>query len=370
MCKNRIYYSKFKLSKVLLIFPTFEAEFNFKGCYMIKKIPKVSVILPFYNAGLTLNRAIASIDSQSLKSFECILINNNSTDKSVEIAKNQTEKDKRFILIHEKKQGVMFASNAGSELARGKYIARMDADDFSYPNRLKLQVNFLNANPDYGAVAGMVKHISHSENTKGFARYVDWVNSVQTYDEILNSQFIESPIANPSAMWRREVAEKHGMYKYGDFPEDYEMWLRWLSNGVKIKKLGETVLDWYDSDTRVTRTQSIYSDSAFYRIKTKYLAKWLEKNNPFHPRIAVWGASRISRRRARLLMQYGIEIECYIDIKRNRQLDKEVVFYNEIPPPDKIFILCYIKQMNAKDEIQTFLHSRGYKEGLNYLLVS
>ncbi len=337
---------------------------------MIKEIPRVSVILPFFNADSTLNRAIESIVTQSLKNFECILINNNSTDKSVEIAQNQTEKDKRFILIHEKNQGVMFASNAGSEQARGKYIARMDADDYAYSNRLKLQAEFLDANPDYGAVTGMVKHISHSENTKGFARYVEWVNSVQTYHEILNSQFIESPIVNPSTMWRKETAKKHGMYKYGDFPEDYEMWLRWLSEGVKIKKISEPVLKWHDSDTRLTRTQTIYSDSAFYRIKTRYLAIWLEKNNPFYPRIAVWGASRISRRRARLLKQYGLEIECYIDIKRNRQLDQEVMYYNEIPSPDKIFILCYIKQMNARDEIQNFLHSRGYQEGLNYLLVS
>ena len=337
---------------------------------MIKEIPEVSVILPFFNADSTLNRAIESIASQSLKSFECILINNNSIDKSVRIAQNWTEKDKRFILIHEKNQGVVFASNAGSDQANGKYIARMDSDDCAYSNRLRLQAEFLDANPDYGAVAGIVKHISHSENTKGFTRYVEWVNSVQSYREILNSRFIESPIVNPSTMWRKEVAEKWGMYKQGDFPEDYEMWLRWLNKGVKIKKLGETVLKWFDSDTRLTRTQSIYSDSAFYRIKTKYLALWLEKNNPFHPRIAIWGASRISRRRARLLIPYGIEIECYIDIKRNRQLDREVVFYKKIPPPDKIFILTYIKQMNARDEIQNFLHSRGYQEGLNYLLVS
>ena len=102
---------------------------------MITAIPKVSVILPFFNAATTLNRAMKSIASQSLKDFECILINNNSSDKSVEIALEQTEKDERFILIHEKKQGVMFASNSGSKQARGKYIARMDADDWSFPNR-------------------------------------------------------------------------------------------------------------------------------------------------------------------------------------------------------------------------------------------
>jgi glycosyltransferase involved in cell wall biosynthesis len=337
---------------------------------MIQQLPIVSVILPFFNADQTLERAIESIASQSLTNFECILINNNSSDSSIEIAKRWVKKDKRFILIHEKKQGVMFASNAGSVKALGKYIARMDADDWSFPNRLELQSAFLDANPDYGAVSGLVEHIPHSENTKGFARYVEWVNSVQTYQEILNSRFIESPIPNPSAMWRKEVAEKHGMYEYGDFPEDYEMWLRWLGKGVRIKKLPELILKWHDSDTRLTRTNPIYSDSAFYRIKTKYLAEWLQKNNPFHPDIAIWGASRISRRRARLLKQYGIEIRNYIDIKRSRQLDKDVIYYSEIPPPGKLFILTYIKQMNARDEIQDFLHERSYQEGRDYLLVS
>jgi glycosyltransferase involved in cell wall biosynthesis len=337
---------------------------------MLQQLPIVSVILPFFNAGQTLERAIESIASQSLTNFECILINNNSSDSSIEIAKRWVKKDKRFILIHEKEQGVMFASNAGSQKARGKYIARMDADDWSFPKRLKLQATFLEANTDYGAVSGLVEHIPHSENTKGFARYVKWVNSVQTYQEILNSRFIESPIPNPSAMWQKEVSEKHGMYKYGDFPEDYEMWLRWLSKGVRIKKLNETILKWHDSDTRLTRTNPIYSDSAFYRIKTKYLSEWLQKNNPFHPQIAIWGASRISRRRARLLKQYGIEIRNYIDIKRSRQLDKDVIYYSEIPPPGKLFILTYIKQMDARDEIQDFLHGRGYREGVDYLLVS
>ncbi len=186
----------------------------------------------------------------------------------------------------------------------------------------------------------------------------------------MNSRFIELPVVNPTAMWRKEVSEKYGMYRSGDFPEDYEMWLRWLGEGVKIKKLDKKVLKWYDSETRLTRTQSIYSDASFYRIKTKYLGDWLAENNPLHPRVAIWGASRISRRRARLLKQYGIEIDSYIDTKETRQLEAKVIYYKDIPSPTEIFILTYIKQMNARDEIQDFLGSKGFREGVNYLLVS
>ena len=105
--------------------------------------PKVTVVLPFYNAEETLNRAIESISEQDFRNFECILVNNNSTDKSTGIANTWTRRDKRFRLIHEPEQGVVFASNTGACYATGKYIARMDADDWAYPDRLTLQTFFL-----------------------------------------------------------------------------------------------------------------------------------------------------------------------------------------------------------------------------------
>ena len=332
--------------------------------------PKISVILPFFNAEKTLERSIQSILSQSFTDFECILINNNSTDNSKNIAIKFVDSDNRFKLIHEKKQGVMFASNVGWEASKGEYIARMDADDWSHPERLKMQYEFLEINPEYGVVASLAKHVGHSEFTVGMERFVEWSNSITSYKEILNNRFIELPIVNPTTMWRREVAQKYGMYLSGNFPEDYEMWLRWLDKGVKISKINKILLNWHDSDERLTRTDVIYSDNSFYKTKTKYLARWLEKHNPFHPKVAVWGASKISRRRAKLLESYGIEICCYIDTKRGRQLDHEVHYYQDIPSPEEIFVLTYIKQVEAREEIREFLPQRGFIEGKNFLLIS
>lgn len=331
---------------------------------------KVSVILPFYNAEKTINRAIKSIAEQSYYNFECILIDNNSTDKSSIIAREWARRDSRFILITEKKQGVVFASNRGAEFSTGKYIARMDADDFSFPERLQVQIKFLDNNPTYGAVFGLVKYIPHSEFTDGFRRYVNWSNSIITYNDIEKKQFVEMPIVNPTAMWRKEVANKLGMYRSGDFPEDYEMWLRWLSQAIKIAKVPTPVLEWYDSNERLTRTNSIYSDESFFRIKTKYLSEWLKKCNPFYPDVVVWGASKNSRKRAKHLSDNGIEILYYIDIKPRANLDREVIHYKKIQSSNEIFILVYMKQEDARDEIQSYLKDRGFLEGVNYLLVS
>ena len=317
-----------------------------------------------------MERAIDSIARQTFDDFECILIDNNSTDEGSEIAVGWQKRDKRFSLITEKKQGPGPASNAGYQRSSGRYIARMDADDWAFPDRLEKQMRFLNEHADFGAVGGLVEHVGHSAHTGGFERYVAWSNSICDYREIANRRFIELPVVNPSAMWRRVVVDSYGLYRSGNFPEDYEMWLRWLGAGVKVGKLREVVLHWYDSDDRLTRRHADYSDKAFYKIKSRYLADWLIDHNPHHPDVAVWGASRISRRRARLLVPYGINISCYIDIKRTRVLDRRVLYYSEIPDPDKIFVLTYIKQRDAREEIQTFLHSRGFSEGENYLLVS
>ena len=332
--------------------------------------PKISVILPFFNAEETILRAIQSIALQSFSDFECILIDNNSIDNSSDIVQQFIEIDNRFKLIAEKKQGVMFASNAGWKTSKGQYIARMDADDWSHPDRLQMQNDFLDNHKDYEAVTTQVNHISHSEFTGGMARFVEWSNAIISYEEILKNQFIEMPIVNPTAMWRQETAEQNGMYLHGEFPEDYEMWLRWLNAGVKIKKLESKLLNWHDSDNRLSRTDPIYSDSSFYNIKTKYLALWLEKHNPFHPNVAVWGASRISRKRAKLLEEYGINISCYIDTKKNRQLDHQVYHYEDIPSPNEIFVLTYIKQKEAREEIREFLPLKGFVEGKNFMLVS
>ena len=335
----------------------------------IKK-PKTSILFPFYNAELTLERAISSISDQTFTDFECILINNNSSDNSAEIANRFCEADKRFLLVHEEKRGIVYALNHGLKVARGEFIARMDADDWSFPDRLEHQNKFLNEHKEYGVVAGKAEYKSHKPETGGFERYVNWSNSILDFKDIYNKQFMESPLIHPTVMWRKSVSDKYGVYAYGNFPEDYELWLRWLANGVKFHKLRESVIKWFDTDQRLTRTHVRYSDEAFYSIKTHYLVKWLKIHNPWHPKVLVWGASKISRNRALLLENPGIKISGFIDISKKRQLDRSIIYYKDIPTPKETFILIYLKEESMRANTVNFLTERGFKEGKNYLLVS
>lgn len=333
-------------------------------------MPEVSVILPYFNAENTLADAVESILNQAFYSFELLLVNNNSTDKSLSVAQSLAEKDSRIRLLSETKQGVDYAMNCGLENSRGRFIARMDADDISYPERLEKQVRFLEENPETGLVGSFVKYVSHSQRTDGFQRFVQWANSFFSSEEIELYRFMEIPVVNPTIMFRRELFEKLGGCRQGDFPEDYEMQLRFLDAGVKMAKIPEPLLEWQDYSTRLTRTDERYTTEAFFRIKARYFKKWSEQNNPFHPEIWVWGAGRKTRQRARLLENEGLKIQGFIDIVIGKTTQKTTLHFSEIPPPGEMFIVPMVMKYGAQELIRKNLLDRNYSEGKDFIFLA
>ena len=108
--------------------------------------PLISVVMSVYNGEKYLKRSIDSILNQTFKDFEFIIINDGSTDKSLEIIKSYD--DDRIVLIDQENKGLTKSLNIGIKTASGKYIARQDADDVSLPDRLKKQVDFLEVRED------------------------------------------------------------------------------------------------------------------------------------------------------------------------------------------------------------------------------
>ena len=171
-------------------------------------------------------------------------------------------------------------------------------------------------------------------------------------------------------MWKKISMKKYGEYRNGDFPEDYELWLRWLNKGAKIGKVNSTVLQWNDSKGRLTRIHPSYSTNAFYMVKSMYLSDWLKENNPFHPNVLIWGASRIQRNRAKILQESGIQIEGYIDISDKRQTGDKIILYTQLNQPGKSYILVYVPQNHLKENIKSYLIKKGYIEGVHFLFVA
>ncbi|SHF41892.1 Glycosyltransferase involved in cell wall bisynthesis [Mariniphaga anaerophila] len=332
--------------------------------------PDVSVILPFFNAENTLEKAVESILEQTFSSFEIVLVDNNSTDKSLSIADAFVRKDSRVRLLHEPRQGVDCAMNCGLDHARGRLIARMDADDFALPQRLEKQVCFLKKNSEIGLVGSAVKYVPHNSRVAGFRRFVKWTNSFYALEEIDRYRFVEIPVVNPTILFRRELFEKFGGCRSGDFPEDYEMQLRYLEAGVKMAKLPDQLLEWHDFSTRLTRTNERYTDEAFFRIKAKYFRKWSEQNNRFHPNIWVWGAGRKTRQRARLLADEGLVINGYIDVVAGKTTKKITLHYSQITPSAEMFIVPMVGNYGVRDKIREFLLEKKFAEGEDFIFLA
>ncbi|VGO20754.1 glycosyltransferase family protein [Pontiella sulfatireligans] len=204
-----------------------------------------------------------------------------------------------------------------------------------------------------------------------YAAYVDWINSLIEPADIALNRFIESPFAHPSVMFRRELFEQFGAYRDGPFPEDYELWLRWMASGVKAGKVDKELVTWNDPPGRLSRTDERYSIDAFYKTKAEYLFQWLEHHNPHHPNVIVWGAGRVTRKRVDILANYGLRITQYIDIKpRQLNCGTPVTQPDELPDPETCFVLPMVGKRGAREQIRAFLNKRGFVEGLHSIFAS
>lgn len=214
--------------------------------------PTISVLMPVYNGEKYLVEAIESILNQTYSDFEFIIIDDCSTDGSYLILQDYARKDKRVKLFrNEVNNKLPKTLNFGILQACGKYIARMDQDDISLPERFAKQVEFMESNPDIG-VCGT-----------GFQMFTFDVNNVlYTINHLANNNairvklfFKECVIAHPTVFIRTIVFRDNNYsynVEYSDLAEDYELWSRLARHGVKFHNLQEILLFYRLSENQIT----------------------------------------------------------------------------------------------------------------------
>ena len=192
----------------------------------MKNHPFVSVLIPNYNCEKYIGESIKSILDQTYKNFECIIVDDCSTDNSWKIIQTYAKKDKRIKCVrNETNLKIVKSRNKLFDLAssKSKYYAIFDSDDISMPERLEKQVKFLELNKRVMLLGGQLKIID--EDSKEFARRKYPITNKQILKKIL----LYSVFAQPSVMIRKDVLKKIGYYdlKFTGIPcEDYDLWLR------------------------------------------------------------------------------------------------------------------------------------------------
>ncbi|RXK53098.1 glycosyltransferase [Oleiharenicola lentus] len=332
--------------------------------------PSVSVLLPVRNGLPALARAVTSVRVQSWGDWELIAVDDGSTDGTSEWLRAAARADARIKLVAQPARGLVTALHAGCAAAQGRFIARMDADDECHPERLAAQVELFERNPEIGVASCLVGFGGDRQANAGYALYVDWLNSLVTPEQIALNRFIESPLAHPSVLFRRELLERHGGYRDGDFPEDYELWLRWLEAGVRMAKVPRELLIWHDTPGRLSRSDPRYDPEAFFRVKAAYLAQHVVRLG--RREVWIWGAGRPTRKRAAHLEAHGLKIVGYVDIDARKTgkavAGVPVVSPEELPEPGAVFLLGYVAKRGAREDTRSRLARRGWHEGRDFLM--
>jgi GT2 family glycosyltransferase len=198
--------------------------------------PKVTVVMPVYNGEKYLKEAIESILNQTFRDFEFIIIDGGSTDSSTSLLASYQQKDDRIRVSYQKNQRLVDSLNLGCQLAKGKYMARMDADDVSLPERLAKQVNYLETNPDIGVVGTWVEVIDDNDKPSSIWRLPTAPFMIRW------SLIFGNVIVHSSVMMRRDVIAQLGFYRVEDLEaEDYDLWAR-ASLATRVANVPEVLM--------------------------------------------------------------------------------------------------------------------------------
>jgi hypothetical protein len=191
----------------------------------------------------------------------------------------------------------------------------MDADDIAHPERLEKQSRQFAERPGPSVVGSLVETIPREEVREGLLVYERWLNALVDHEDIVREIFIESPIAHPTAMVRRDELLELDGYRECGWPEDYDLWLRYYLRGARFAKVNEVLLYWREHPDRLTRTDSRYSIENFLKAKAHFLIA-----GPLADRDAVflWGAGKTGRRLSKHLMRGGCIPSVVVDIDRGK----------------------------------------------------
>ena len=331
--------------------------------------PKVSILMPVRNEEQYLPAALASIRNQTMGEWELVAVDDRSTDATPAILADACAVDPRIRVVASP-GGLVAALNAGLAECRADLVARMDGDDICHPERLARQVEACAHNPAIGLVSCCFQHFPRRSIKQGMLAYEAWQNGLADHDAIMRDLFVESPFVHPTVMMRRGILNELGGYRDCGWPEDYDLWLRMASAGVRFARLPEVLFYWRDHPTRATRTMDEYSLDSFRRCKAAHLVAGVLKGVE---KVVIAGAGLEGRAWQRILAEYGISTAGWVDVdprKIGRTLHGAPVFSTAGLSGLQHHVVVAIGVRGAREQFRTLASTAGLRDGQDFVCVS
>ena len=287
----------------------------------MNRSPKISVVMPVYNGEKFLREAIESILNQTYKDFEFLIVYDESTDGTLSIIQEFQEKDTRVVLINGDKEGISGALNKGIKKSRGKYIARLDADDISLATRFEKQIIHME---DSGVDICGGHSLLINSNGK-----INGLNVVPISHKMCAlSLLFKVPFAHPSVMIRKRFLDTNSL-KYGQssykIAEDLDLWLRMYGCGARFGNVDSVVLKY-----RILRGSLSKVNNALILEETKSMLHQFYKDNHQQISLIVKNLpSVLNSEEKSLLVRYIYKRVKRLDFSHvglMRKVDKKIIF--------------------------------------------
>jgi len=308
--------------------------------------------------------------AQTFRDWELLVVDDGSTDRTAEIIRSAISRDTRIRLVGSKRIGLVGALQRGVAASRGEYLARMDADDISHPERLAEQMKCFARDPDLALLGTQIQCFPEESVEGGMRRYAHWLNSLSTPEEIRRSIFVESPFCHPSVVMRKQAYERVGGYVDDGLPEDYGLWLRFDRNRLPMAKVPRVLFYWRESALRLTRTDPRYGRDRFMELKLQNLLQ-----GPLLSRkaVVIWGAGKEGRKWQKALQLRNIQTRHFIDVDPRKIAEgvRGVPVYG----PDAescgsgCLILAAVGTVGIRDRIRQYLFGLGLKERRHFICI-
>ena len=333
--------------------------------------PAVSVLLPVRDGADYLESCIASLEAQTLTDFEVLAVDDGSSDGSLTLLCAWAERDSRVRVLAQGPIGLVQSLERARSEARGRYLARMDADDLAEPGRLESQFELMERSPDIVACGCRVSYFPVESVGGGALRYQRWLNGLVEPDEIEAGLFVECPLAHPTFFMRTGAVATVGGYRELGWAEDYDLLLRLWEAGGRFAKVSDVLLRWREGPRRLSRTHPAYAPEAFRRLKVHFLLRTLLVGRAG---VVVCGAGPTGKAFARTLLGAGVGVRAFIDLDPRkigqRMHGAPVVSPRDVDHYHNVLCVASVGQEGAREEIRASLLGMGWREMKDFVAVA
>jgi glycosyltransferase involved in cell wall biosynthesis len=282
--------------------------------------PKVSILMPVRNGADWLGEALESIRGQTFPDWELVAVDDGSTDSTPRILEAYRRRDGRLRVLatSERNRGIVAALNCGLDEVRGRYVARVDADDVALPERLAEQVGALDEDAALAAVSCCVEGFPEQAVGAGMRRYLAWQNALVSSEDLARDRFVESPVVAPSLTLRTEFLRAVlGGWQERGWPEDWDLVLRTFEAGGRIARVTSTLHRWRQHPRQTTRNDARYGADRLLRARAHYLARFLGHATASR---AIWllGAGPVGKTLAEALFREGLNVAGFAEVDQRK----------------------------------------------------